>query len=172
MPNIEPLGAIALSRIMDIVTASIQRMESEGIDQWNVRYPNREIFEQDIAKGTLHGYVDNDQLQGVICLNEEQSPEYYGLPWITAGDKVLVIHRLVVHPEMQHQGIARQLMDYAENHAEKHGYTSIRLDVYSGNPYAIRLYEKRGFQRVGEVRFPGRRLPFYCYELPLNDKKP
>ncbi len=78
---------------------------------------------------------------------------------------MLVIHRLCVHPDWQARGLARQLMDFAENHARTQSYASIRLDAYKGNPRAIAFYEKRGYQRVGQARFPRRPLPFDLFEL-------
>jgi len=40
----------------------------------------------------------------------------------------------------------------------------IRLDAYTGNPRALALYEKRGYQRIGQAYFPRRELPFDCFE--------
>jgi ribosomal protein S18 acetylase RimI-like enzyme len=59
-------------------------------------------------------------------------------------------------------------MDFAENYAIENNYTSIRLDAFSNNPRALRFYENRDYQRRGEVFFPGRELPFYCFEKILK----
>ena len=107
---------------------------------------------------------------GFISINEDQSPEYKELVWSDEGGRVLVIHRLAVNPEWQKQGVGRQLMDFAENYAMKKGYTSIRLDAYSGNPGALNLYECRGYKKVGQLFFPRRELPFYCYEKMIGNK--
>lgn len=96
--------------------------------------------------------------------------EYQELIWSDEGGEVLVIHRLAVNPEWQKQGIGRQLMDFTENYAAEKGYTSIRLDAYSGNPRALNLYERRGYRKVGQVFFPERELPFYCYEKVIAEK--
>jgi ribosomal protein S18 acetylase RimI-like enzyme len=58
-------------------------------------------------------------------------------------------------------------MDFAENYAAEKGFSSIRLDAYSGNSRALNLYERRGFRRVGQFFSPRRELPFYCYEKVL-----
>jgi len=93
-----------------------------------------------------------------------QPEEYRPLRWRWTGGRVLVIHRLCVHPEWQRQGIARHLMDFAENYASDHGFACIRLDAYTGNPRALALYERRGYERAGQTFFPRRRLPFDCFE--------
>jgi ribosomal protein S18 acetylase RimI-like enzyme len=99
-------------------------------------------------------------------LNEMQSPEYAQLSWQRSNP--LVVHRLCVRPDRQGSGAARQLMDFAERFAAQHGYDSIRLDTYSGNPRAITLYERRGYRLAGYVRFRRRKLPFLCFELLLQ----
>ncbi|HBF38124.1 MAG TPA: hypothetical protein DDW50_12470 [Firmicutes bacterium] len=81
-----------------------------------------------------------------------------------------VIHRLAVNPEYQKQGIGRQLMDFAEKCALERGYTSIRLDAYSGNHRAVNLYENRGYKKVGQFFYPSREFPFYCYEKRIEKK--
>ena len=103
-------------------------------------------------------------IQRIIAINEDQSSEYNNLSWVCNEGKVIVFHRLAVQPNKQRTGIAKELMDFAENYANNNEFTSIRLDAYSGNPKALRLYEQRGYKIVGQVYFPMRELPFNCYE--------
>ncbi len=51
---------------------------------------------------------DNGKCVAYVAINEEQSPEYSQINWFTDGRKVLVIHRLSVHPEFQGKGIAKK----------------------------------------------------------------
>jgi len=55
-------------------------------------------------------------------------------------------------------------MNFAEEYAIENNYKSIRLDAYSANVAAVRLYEKRGYNKIGQVFFPHRKYPFYCFE--------
>jgi len=89
--------------------------------------------------------------------------------WKNNEGKVLVIHRLAVHPPFQKQGFAKKLMDFAEDHAIKNGCAAVRLDAYSGNERVLRFYENRGYQKRGEVNFSGRVLPFFCYEKEISN---
>jgi RimJ/RimL family protein N-acetyltransferase len=57
-------------------------------------------------------------------------------------------------------------MDFAERHAADGGYDAIRLDVFTLNPVATALYERRGYRRAGTVRF--RKGEFFCYERPVR----
>lgn len=155
-----------IDNIMKMITVCIKDMESQGIYQW-IRgfYPTRDLFEQDIENGSLYLLEKKGKCLGVIAIDEKQSPEYEGLDWYISNGKTLVIHRLAVDPNFQKQGIGSKLISFAENFAINKGYTSIRLDTYSGNSGAIKLYERRGYKKVvGELYFPRRELPFYCYE--------
>ena len=60
-------------------------------------------------------------------------------------------------------------MDFAERFAIENEYATIRLDAYSGNQRAIKFYEQQSYKKTGQVFFPKRTLPFYCYEKVLKD---
>lgn len=153
--------------IMNMISECIKSMEAQGIYQWNKVYPSSEIIENDIKNGAGYVIRDNNNCIAYAAINEEQSPEYSQIAWSTDGSKVLVIHRLSVHPESQGKGIARRFMDFIEDFAVKNKYSCIRLDAYSVNTAALRLYERMGYKRLGRVFFPFRDLPFYCYEKAL-----
>jgi ribosomal protein S18 acetylase RimI-like enzyme len=157
-----------IGRIMSLIKDCIKDMESQGIYQWNEYYPTLKVIQDDIENGSMHILKESDEVVGIITVNEEQDPEWSQVNWSTQKGKVLAIHRLAVNPKWQNRGIGVRLLDFAEAYAAKNMYTSIRLDSYSGNPGAIRLYEGHGYKRVGQVHFPGRELPFYCYDKILK----
>ena len=76
-----------------------------------------------------------------------------------------MLHRLCVNPELQGRGLARQAMARMEKNALDKGFDSVRLDVFSQNLHAQRLYEKLGYRRTGEVRF--RKGIFHLLEKAL-----
>lgn len=153
-----------LSEILNIVSKCINYMESQGIYQWNEFYPNEDIIENDIEREQCYVLKDNGKCIAYVAINEEQSPEYSEIKWFYDGRKVLVIHRLSVHPEAQGKGIAKKMLNSIEDMATKNNYSCIRLDAYSGNETALKLYENLGYKKAGQVYFPWRDLPFYCYE--------
>ncbi len=60
------------------------------------------------------------------------------------------IANVAVHPDMRRHGIGEKLLSCAEDVAEKEGCAFISLEVRVSNAAAIGLYEKRGFQKMGE----------------------
>ena len=157
-----------LSDILDIISKCIKYMESQGIYQWNKFYPNLNIIENDIKNKDCYVLKDNGKCVAYVAINEEQSPEYSQINWGTEGRKILVIHRLSVHPEFQGKGIAKKILKFIEDFAAENNYLCIRLDAYSGNGKAIKLYENFGYKKVGQFYFPKKDLPFYCYEKNMK----
>ncbi len=59
-------------------------------------------------------------------------------------------------------------MDFAEQFAIEHNYSSIRLDTFSQNKRNQKFYELRNYKRLDDIYFPKQsEFPFHCYELVL-----
>jgi len=156
-----------LDNIMELVSRAIEKMVENGIDQWGDFYPKQHFFETDIDNKELYVAMEDGRLLGVMALTAKQDPEYQAIQWLY-GDKYRVIHRLAIDPAQQQQGIATRLMLFAEEEARRQGCESIRLDTYSGNPLALKLYDKLSYERrPGHVNFDKRPLPYYCFEKRL-----
>lgn len=153
--------------IFDIFNECRNYMEMQGIFQWDDIYPNNKVVTDDYKNNSIYIYKNSTEIMGVISFDEEQSEEYKKINWLYNDNKILVIHRLAVRPDYQKQGIARQLMNFVEGTAVKLGFSSVRLDTYSGNPRAIKFYTELGYKIRGEVFFARRQLPFYCMEKKL-----
>lgn len=151
--------------IMEMIHNVVDDMELKGIYQWDNVYPNSWVISVDLNEGTLSVYEDNGTVKGIIVLNEHQDDEYRDVDWEFKSGRQLVVHRLCIDPKCQGQGIASQLMDFAEDRGRELGYDSIRLDTFSENKPARRLYEKLGYKIVGTVYF--RKGKFYCFEKQL-----
>ena len=163
------LGTINdISKITKTVSYCIIDLIDKKIYQWNENHPTNEIFINDINNNELFIIKDDNICIGVIVLNEHQANEWRTVQWSKLNSRPLIIHRLIVHPAFQRRGIGRTLIDFAINYTKTNKFDSIRFDVYSGNPDLIKTYEKMGCVKRGEVMFPYRELPFFCYELDLN----
>ena len=158
-----------LDNILALTRACGKHMRENGIDQWDENYPDIDSLRGDIESQTLFAYRENGEVIGIVVLNEKQDEEYYQINWSTSEDqRNLVVHRLAVLPDHQGKGIARKLMDFAEDYAKKEGYDAIRLDTFSQNPRNQRFYEKRNYDKLGSVYLKYKKdHPYYCYEMIL-----
>ena len=142
-------------------------MVAEGIYQWDEVYPNEEVLAEDIQNQELYLMTEEETLLACIVINESQDEAYGSASWKYNEGRIAVIHRLCVSSEYQGIGIGRKTMQLAEAMIKKAGYSSIRLDAYSDNPYARKLYERLGYTYVGIVRF--RKGLFYLMEKSCKD---
>lgn len=164
-----------LEDILSLTKACSKKMIDNGIVQWNDTYPNIEIFKKDIEREELYVFTspsfDSEnigQIIGCIVISTDMDAEYKNVNWLTETSEQFYIHRLAVHPEYQGKGIARKLMDFAEELGRKQKKKSIRLDTFSKNTQNQNFYELRGYQRLESIHFPEQSVfPFYCYELIL-----
>ncbi|MEN1785656.1 MAG: GNAT family N-acetyltransferase [Bacteroidota bacterium] len=157
-----------IDKILLTTKACAQHMYSQGIFQWNEHYPSRAAFEKDVSRNELHVSSLNESIIAGIVISTVKDQEYEDINWLTQGERHTYIHRVFVHPDHQGQGIAQQMMSFAESQAKTQGHASVRLDTFSQNQRNQVFYEKRGYQRLGSIFFPKQsEHPFYCYELVL-----
>lgn len=160
-----------LDGIMAIIGRVVAEMRAEGIDQWSDAYPVRADFLADIADRSL--WVDEEEgtgerrLRGVVCINRDEPPEYRDGAWSRDASS-LVIHRLAVHPDCRRQGVGRGLLLLAEDLARQNGLAYLRSDTYSMNVRMASLFALMGYRRAGDIRFPGHRQVFHCYDKDLR----
>lgn len=145
-----------------------EALENDKIYQWTNNYPTRSIIENDLKDGVLYVLKNNDRIIGAINISENQEPEYKTIDWQFNDTKVLVLHRLVIHPTSQNNDFAKLLMDFAEELAKQDNYNTIRLDAYSKNERVVKFYKNRNYITRGEIFFPERKYSFYAMEKGIT----
>lgn len=116
-------------------------------------YPVRDTAVQGVEAQTLFVLTRDNIIAGTVILNHKAEDAYHQVEWLFESDysDVLVVHTLAVHPEFRQQGIARQLLEFAEQYGRKNQIKSIRLDTFEQNMPAIKLYEKLDYRYIGTV---------------------
>ena len=142
-----------LDAVFSVFKDAIAEMDRNGIPQWDELYPNREILSEDISKNELFVGTLDGEIACVFVLNSECDEEYEVGAWQYPDTSFCVIHRLCVNPKFQNKGVGAYTMRYIEGKLKKEGFESIRFDAFTLNPYALRLYDKLGYAKVGYVDF-------------------
>ena len=148
-----------------IIKDVISSMRKQGIDQWDEFYPDKPVIMKDIYLNQAVGYFDGGNLVAYMALNDEYAPEYDSIKWNTNGS-ALIVHRLSVISVKQGQGIAWNMMLYAEQYALENNYSTVRLDAFVMNSIANRLYIKMGYDKTGTIEL--RKGLFNCYEKRIS----
>lgn len=159
-------GLTDLDGIAALARQAAARMAHEGIDQWDEFYPLPEDFERDIMENHLTVGMLDGEIAVMYTVNGENEPEYESAKWKYPHMPYCILHRLCVNPLFQRRGIARQTMAYMEREAAERGARAIRLDVFSQNFHALRLYQRGGYDKVGTAQW--RKGLFYLMEKYLE----
>jgi ribosomal protein S18 acetylase RimI-like enzyme len=155
-----------LPRLGELLRACVAHMQGVGIDQWDEVYPTEATLRADVAAGSLYvAAAAGHPVAGAFVVDRREEPEYAAVDWRVAGGAAGYVHRLMIHPRCQRRGLGRYLMGFAELAARRLGCRALRLDAFTGNAPALRLYQALGYADVGQVRF--RKGLFRCFEKDL-----
>jgi GNAT superfamily N-acetyltransferase len=164
--HMRPATLEDMPAVYALFKGAIDRMNQTGILQWDEIYPAPANLNADLAAGQLYvAEIDGGAVAAAVALSEDCHPDYQTAAW-QGGEPCLIVHRLCVSPDYQGQGIARAVMLWVEKWAKANGYADIRLDAFSQNPYALRMYDRLGYVKRGEALW--RKGLFYLMEKPLR----
>jgi len=103
-------------------------------DRWQEPYMSREQLQHEISEGVVFwGYEVAEELTGVMGIQD-------------LGEVTLIRHAYV-RTSRQRQGIGEQLL----SHLRKLAKSPLLIGTWADAAWAIRFYEKHGFQMVSSV---------------------
>ena len=151
-----------LNEIVALVNNAISNMVKNNILQWDELYPAKEDFGEDIKQESLYVGLCERKIAVIFVLNQQSEEEYKNGKWLYPDREYYVIHRFCVNPLFQNKGVGKQTMEFIEKKLRSINIPAIRLDVFSQNPYALRLYRDMGYSQVGHADW--RKGRFYLME--------
>lgn len=151
-----------LKEVCSLFDRAIDTMIQNKIFQWDEIYPAEHDFRQDIDRKQIYVGTADGRIVVVYVINQECDEQYINGNWKYAGEPHYIVHRMCVHPDFQNQGIARRTLLHIEEQLIDRGIHAIRLDAFSENPYALRLYKNLGYAKVGYADW--RKGRFYLME--------
>jgi len=116
--------------------------------------------------GSCYVAVAGTALVGTIVVRPtHQSSEccIYNQPGVATA------HQFAVAPEYQNTGIGSALLAQAEQWAVENGFNWLALDTAEPVTGLIEFYERRGYHKVGTVRWPGKKYRSVVMKKSLND---
>lgn len=147
--------------------------ETVNYPKWEYKkYPSEHSVREKTALRQQFVCAGDEGILGAFVLNDDPQGKYENANWSTVipQGKYMVCHTLATNPAAQGRGIGKEMVEYCIQYAKEHGYSAIRLDVVPDNVPARKLYEKCGFQYVGDVDLERgiEMIPvFSMYELVL-----
>ncbi|MEM9754254.1 MAG: GNAT family N-acetyltransferase [Planctomycetota bacterium] len=116
-------------------------------------------------------YLEDERHHFWVALDENQ---VVGMIGVASDDHdTAEIRRLRVRPDLQHTGIAAELLQLALNHCRKHGYLKVRLDTRFERCEALETFERVGFRHTRDRSAPGKEILEFYADLYRNlDEEP
>lgn len=138
---------------MDAITGQAKgNMAAMGIDQWQAGYPDRAVWEADVAAGGAYVALDEGRVVGMFryCTDPEEAYEGLVGSWLTSGPYA-TIHRCAVDANLRGRGIIGEIFAFACEKAAADGMVSVRIDTHADNAPMRRAVEKAGFSFCGDI---------------------
>ena len=156
-----------LEQVWKILQQAIQRRKEDGSNQWQDGYPNPEVIQKDIEKGSGFVLVENEKIIGYTAILISDEPAYAAIEgkWLT-NNEFVVLHRVAIAEEHLGKGLAKMIMKYIEAFAVSNNIYSVKADTNYDNLAMIKIFENLGYSYCGEVYFRG--SPRKAYEKVLG----
>jgi len=136
--------------ILDAIARRVaDELHANGVDQWSSTYPGRREFTADAERDALFVDEEHGRIAGSISVLPENDPAYAAVSW--AGKRSLVVHRLMVDPDLRRAGIGSALLLHAIALARGAGMDSVKVDTHPDNLRMRRLLERHGFVHRGHL---------------------
>ena len=127
---------------------------NQGFNQWDLGYPNKDVFLEDINLRTKFLLETDDNIVGFVAINKSKNPDFFRGNFQDQSDNFRVISRLGIDPDYQSQGFAKLLMDFAENRIIENKFSSIKLGALDTYKKVVNFYRRRNYNIVGQKYFP------------------
>lgn len=152
-----------MEEIMEITERARTFLRSQGLDQWQKGYPDRQTFLSDTATGLGYVLEEEGHIAAVCAVTFTEDASYgeiYGGQWLTQNrdgkaPAYAAIHRMAVNASLRGRGYAGRLLEEVAALARESGMDSIRIDTHKGNLPMQRALEKSGFARCGTIFLKG-----------------
>ncbi len=139
--------------MMDLI---IEKMTSAHIEEI-VRLEN-ECFSSPWSENGLKSELNNNFARFFVAFSDDRIAGYIGSHNVLGE---VYITNVAVFPEFRRNGVGKALVEFLVDRMKTEKAEFVTLEVRKSNIKAISLYEKCGFQKVGE------RKKFY--EKPIED---
>ncbi|MBE6049805.1 MAG: GNAT family N-acetyltransferase [Clostridium sp.] len=154
-----------IKKIFEMFQDAIKEMDRNNIPQWDELYPAIEDIKEDVENKQLYVAFDKESVVATYVINQECDEEYINGKWEFDDKSFYVLHRICVNPKYQKCGVGTRTVKCFEEHVRSLGGESVRLDVFTLNPYSLKMYDKLNYKKVGMVYW--RKGDFYLMEKKL-----
>ena len=115
---------------------------------WDENYPSEDMIKGDIDDGNFYVLKDNLKIVAASFLGKKTDDKEL---WQNALSSPMGVARICVSPTQQGKGVGTYFMKMLIDEAKKRGADGMHFHVCVQNPSAIKMYEKCGFRKFGDI---------------------
>ncbi len=143
-----------VARVMPIINSAKQHLKEQGINQWQMGYPDEERIIADAKVGKGFFVKEEDVIIAYLYIDLEGDPAYEQLKgqWVVEQPYV-VVHRMALCEDKRGQGRSAAIFSLVEAYAKQRNINYFRLDTDEGNKKMQHILKKNGFNYRGILRF-------------------
>ena len=134
-----------------VITKVAGWMEQRGYgsSSWDADNLTPDKLKEEFGRDNFYVAYDDDKLVGGVVISNKDSYKFFAGKKDN-GTSVGYLYKMAVLPEFQGQGYADAMLKEAVHLSKQEGVKEIRIEVGEHQPKLVNLYERNGFQRVGE----------------------
>ncbi len=116
-------------------------------------YPTLETAQAALQRGDLYVLEQNGVIAGAAVINQIQVDSYRDGNWNYEAEpgRVMVLHTLVIDPQLGGHGLGREFVSFYESYALSMGCPYLRMDTNERNHRARAMYRSLGYREAGIV---------------------
>ena len=141
-----------LEELCRITGEAKAQLKGLGLDQWQLGYPNQEVWTEDIRQGTAWVAVEDGRVLGAFRVQTTPELSYAEIDgaWLTDG-AYGSLHRVCVADAAKGRGVAGALFRQGLALTAAAGLPALRIDTHPGNLPMRRALDKAGFTHCGTI---------------------
>ncbi|XMT17208.1 GNAT family N-acetyltransferase [Candidatus Saccharibacteria bacterium oral taxon 488] len=134
-----------------VITKVAGWMEQRGYgsSSWDADNLTPDKLKEEFGRDNFYVAYDDDKLVGGVVISNKDIYKFFAGKKDN-GTSVGYLYKMAVLPEFQGQGYADAVLKEAFRLSKQEGVKEIRIEVGEHQPKLVNLYERNGFQRVGE----------------------
>ncbi len=138
-----------------------------GSSSWGANNLTSDKLAEEFGRDNFYVAYDDDKLVGSVVISDEDSYNFFAGKKDN-GTSVGYLYKMAVLPEFQKQGYADAMLKEAVRLSKQEGVKEIRIEVGEHQPKLVNLYERNGFQRVGEHMSTETGVNWLLYSLEVS----